>query len=155
MLTGLQVCSVTLLKAKDPQNESKQVTGPWTALTNQTDPNDNVLLNSLVILSHPLHDLLLSYRSAFSERLTPPERTAERHRKSFLPVAIRPDTRLLTLRASWFTLDSCWFKEEMCNNSRLLCNTHHSCHYLCTICKNKNVHTLCYFCMYLNFSYDT
>ena len=38
--------------------------------------------------SHPLHDMLVSHRSTFSERLRLPKSTTERHRKSFLPVAI-------------------------------------------------------------------
>ena len=38
--------------------------------------------------SHPLHDMLASHRSTLSERLRLPKSTTERHRKSFLPVAI-------------------------------------------------------------------
>ena len=40
-------------------------------------------------VSHPLHDVLVKKRSTFSARLIPPRCTTERHRKSFLPVAIR------------------------------------------------------------------
>ena len=39
-------------------------------------------------VSHPLHDVLVCYRSTFSTRLITPKCTTERHRKSFLPVAI-------------------------------------------------------------------
>ena len=39
--------------------------------------------------SHPLHIALVKRRSAFSQRLIAPECTTERHRKSFLPVAIK------------------------------------------------------------------
>ena len=39
--------------------------------------------------SHPLHNVLNERRSSFSERLIPPRCTTERHRKSFLPVAIK------------------------------------------------------------------
>ena len=39
--------------------------------------------------SHPLHNVLIERRSSFSERLIPPRCTTERHRKSFLPVAIK------------------------------------------------------------------
>ncbi|CAI5671505.1 unnamed protein product [Oreochromis niloticus] len=38
--------------------------------------------------SHPLHDTLVSHRSTFSDRLRLQKSTTERHRKSFLPVAI-------------------------------------------------------------------
>ena len=38
---------------------------------------------------HPLHSVLDNHRSTFSARLIPPRCTTERHRKSFLPVAIR------------------------------------------------------------------
>ena len=37
---------------------------------------------------HPLHDMLVKHRSTFSARLRLPKCTTERHRKSFLPVAI-------------------------------------------------------------------
>ena len=40
-------------------------------------------------ISHPLHDVLVRHKSTFSERLIPPKCTTERHRKSFLPVAIK------------------------------------------------------------------
>ena len=40
-------------------------------------------------ISHPLHDVLVKHRTTFSARLIPPRCTTERHRKSFLPVAIR------------------------------------------------------------------
>ena len=40
-------------------------------------------------VSHPLHDVLVRHRSTFSERLIPPKCMTERHRKSFLPVAIK------------------------------------------------------------------
>ena len=39
--------------------------------------------------SHPLHNALVKQRSSFSERLIAPKCTTERHRKSFLPVAIK------------------------------------------------------------------
>ena len=39
--------------------------------------------------SHPLHITLVKRGSAFSQRLIAPECTTERHRKSFLPVAIK------------------------------------------------------------------
>ncbi|KAI2649597.1 RNA-directed DNA polymerase from mobile element jockey [Labeo rohita] len=39
--------------------------------------------------SHPLHTVLTSYRSTFSNRLRLPRCTTERHRKSFLPVSIK------------------------------------------------------------------
>ena len=39
--------------------------------------------------SHPLHNALVLLRSSFSERLVAPKCTAEHHRKSFLPVAIK------------------------------------------------------------------
>ena len=45
----------------------------------------SILDNSL----HPLHDVLTSHRSTFSKRLILPRCTTERHRKSFLPVAIK------------------------------------------------------------------
>ena len=40
-------------------------------------------------VSHPLLDLLVRHRRTFSERLIPPQCMTERHRKSFLPVAIK------------------------------------------------------------------
>ncbi len=39
--------------------------------------------------SHPLYNVLISYRSSFSNRFLLPRCTTERHRKSFLPVAIK------------------------------------------------------------------
>ncbi|XP_049926802.1 uncharacterized protein LOC126406528 [Epinephelus moara] len=39
--------------------------------------------------SHPLHNALVEQRSTFSQRLIAPKCTTERHRKSFLPVAIK------------------------------------------------------------------
>ena len=39
--------------------------------------------------SHPLHNTLVSLRSTFSDRLRHPRCTTERHRRSFLPVAIK------------------------------------------------------------------
>lgn len=39
--------------------------------------------------SHPLHNTLVSLRSTISDRLLHPQCTTERHRKSFLPVAIK------------------------------------------------------------------
>ena len=39
--------------------------------------------------SHPLHNALVKQRSSFSERLIAPKCTTDRHRKSFLPVAIK------------------------------------------------------------------
>ena len=39
--------------------------------------------------SHPLHATLVSYRSTFSHRLRSPKTTTQRHRRSFLPVAIK------------------------------------------------------------------
>ena len=39
-------------------------------------------------VSHPLHNSLVEQRSTFSQRLIAPKCTTERHRKSFLPVAI-------------------------------------------------------------------
>ncbi|KAL0151264.1 hypothetical protein M9458_053455 [Cirrhinus mrigala] len=39
--------------------------------------------------SHPLHTVLTSYRSTFSNRLRLPRCNTERHRKSFLPVSIK------------------------------------------------------------------
>jgi hypothetical protein len=46
----------------------------------------NVIVDNV---SHPLYDLLLKHRSTFSARLILPKCTTERHRKSFLPVAIK------------------------------------------------------------------
>ncbi|XP_062913008.1 uncharacterized protein LOC134350989 isoform X1 [Mobula hypostoma] len=43
----------------------------------------------LVNVSHPLHNVLGGHRSTFSQRLIPPRCNTERHRKSFLPVAIK------------------------------------------------------------------
>ncbi len=40
-------------------------------------------------VSNPLHDVLVRHRSSFSTRLIAPRCTTERHRKSFLPVAIK------------------------------------------------------------------
>ena len=40
-------------------------------------------------VSHPLHNALVKQRSTFSQRLIAPKCTTERHRKSFLPVAIK------------------------------------------------------------------
>ena len=40
-------------------------------------------------VSHLLHDVLVKQRSTFSGRLLLPKSTTERHRKSFLPVAIK------------------------------------------------------------------
>ena len=40
-------------------------------------------------VSHPLHNALVEQRSTFSQRLIAPKCTTERHRKSFLPVAIK------------------------------------------------------------------
>jgi len=45
-----------------------------------------VILNNV---SHPLYDLVLKQRSTFSARLILPKCTTERHRKSFLTVAIK------------------------------------------------------------------
>ncbi|XP_062868152.1 phospholipid-transporting ATPase IC [Trichomycterus rosablanca] len=39
--------------------------------------------------SHPLYNTLERRRSTFSQRLIPPKSTTERHRRSFLPVAIK------------------------------------------------------------------
>ncbi|KAL6487605.1 hypothetical protein MHYP_G00042310 [Metynnis hypsauchen] len=39
--------------------------------------------------SHPLYDTVMRHRSTFSARLILPKCTTERHRKSFLPVAIK------------------------------------------------------------------
>ena len=39
--------------------------------------------------SQPLHNAVVKQRSSFSERLIAPKCTTERHRKSFLPVAIK------------------------------------------------------------------
>ncbi|KAI4885738.1 hypothetical protein NFI96_000237 [Prochilodus magdalenae] len=39
--------------------------------------------------SHPLYHTVMSHRSTFSARLIQPKCTTERHRRSFLPVAIR------------------------------------------------------------------
>lgn len=39
--------------------------------------------------SHPLYNVLTSYKSSFSNRFLFPRCTTERHRKSFLPVAIK------------------------------------------------------------------
>ncbi|KAL3047767.1 hypothetical protein OYC64_021860 [Pagothenia borchgrevinki] len=39
--------------------------------------------------SHPLHATLVSYRNNFSHRLRSPMTTTQRHRTSFLPVAIK------------------------------------------------------------------
>lgn len=44
--------------------------------------NDNVF--------NPSHDVLLKHRRTFSVRLIPPRYNTERHRKSFLAVAIEP-----------------------------------------------------------------
>ncbi len=55
-------------------------------------PERRMLSKLHVILdkvSHRLHNMLFSYRSTFSTRLITPKCTTERHRKSFLPVAIR------------------------------------------------------------------
>ena len=40
-------------------------------------------------VSHPLYDTLAQQRSTFSRRFLSPRCTTERHRKSFLPVAIK------------------------------------------------------------------
>lgn len=40
-------------------------------------------------VSHPLHYVLLKHKSTFSERFILPKCTTERHRKSFLPMAIK------------------------------------------------------------------
>ncbi len=39
--------------------------------------------------SHPLYSVLVTHRSTFSSRLLPPRCTTERHRKLFIPVAIK------------------------------------------------------------------
>ena len=47
------------------------------------------ILTILDFPSHPLHKVLVSYKSSFSNRLLLPRCSTERHRKSFLPVAIK------------------------------------------------------------------
>ena len=47
------------------------------------------LLSIMDNASHPLHDTLVRQRSTFSNRLILPRCTTERHRRSFLPTAIR------------------------------------------------------------------
>jgi len=47
------------------------------------------LLSIMDNASHPLHSTLASYQSTFSRRLRVPRCTTERHRSSFLPVAIK------------------------------------------------------------------
>ena len=46
-------------------------------------------LHSILDNTHPLHQVLTSHRSTFSNRLIPPLCKTEHQRKSFLPVAIR------------------------------------------------------------------
>ena len=62
-------------------------------LDSLTEVAERRILSKLHVIldnrSHPLHNVLVSYRSTFSMRLIPPRCTTERHRKSFLPVAIR------------------------------------------------------------------
>ncbi len=61
-------------------------------LDSLTEVSERRMLSKLHVIldnvSHPLHDVLVSYRSTFSTRLITPKCTTERHRKSFLPVAI-------------------------------------------------------------------
>ena len=53
--------------------------------------------------SHPLHTDLTDRRSTFSVRLTLPRCSTERHRKSFIPTAIRLYNASLCLTASLST----------------------------------------------------
>ena len=54
-------------------------------------PQVNAVQASVIIdaVCHPLHDTQVKSRSTFSARLISPRCSAERHRRSFLPVAIR------------------------------------------------------------------
>lgn len=48
------------------------------------------LVSILNNVSHPLNDMLVERRSIFSQRLIPTRGFTERHRRQFLPVAIKP-----------------------------------------------------------------
>ena len=91
------VCWDSRLKAADPNRLNKLVWKAGSVLGVEHESSVEVsekrmlrkLLSTMDNTSHPLHTTLEYYRSTFSSRLRPPRSTTERHRRSFLPVAIK------------------------------------------------------------------
>ncbi len=91
------VCWSSELKAADTNKLNKLISKAASVLGGELESLVEVserrmlrkLLSILDNTSHPLHATLVSCQSTFSSRLRPPKGTTERHRRSFLPVAIK------------------------------------------------------------------
>ena len=97
-------------------------------------------------VSHPLHDVLIKHRSTFSRRLFPPRCTAERHRKLFLPVAIKLNSSpCLTHNTLNWTLTHTVNKPLTSNNLNVII--------VQTFVSAIHLHQYCFYCIYLHCSY--